>query len=127
MSMKSASKGTRAPSRVGPTNASGPGVKRQSPLWLPALVTLIFAGFAALPRVNEDPQLKASFLGAAGFLLAGLCALWWRVVRAGRTLTYEFVPRRVHWVQMIMHSSVYAYWGWYWREVYHEIPLIIAQ
>ncbi len=28
---------------------------------------------------------------------------------------------------MIMHSCVYAYWGWYWREVYHEIPLIAAQ
>ncbi len=26
-----------------------------------------------------------------------------------------------------MHSCVYAYWGWYWREVYHEIPLILAQ
>ena len=28
---------------------------------------------------------------------------------------------------MIMHSCVFAYWGWYWREVYHEIPLILAQ
>jgi len=98
-----------------------------SPLWLPALLTLIFAGFTLLPRVNANPHLTDSFLGAAGLLLAGLCALWWSVVRTGRTLTYEFVPRRVHWVQMIMHSSVYAYWGWYWREVYHEIPLIIAQ
>jgi hypothetical protein len=97
------------------------------PLWLPALLTFIFASFTLLPRVNANPNLKASFLGAAAFLLAGLCALWWSVVRTGRTLTYEFVPRRVHWVQMIMHSSVYAYWGWYWREVYHEIPLIIAQ
>ncbi len=26
-----------------------------------------------------------------------------------------------------MHSCVFAYWGWYWREVYHEIPLIAAQ
>jgi hypothetical protein len=26
-----------------------------------------------------------------------------------------------------MHSCIYAYWGWYWREVYHQIPLIIAQ
>jgi hypothetical protein len=77
--------------------------------------------------VNENTHLKASFLAAAGLLLAGLCALWWSVNRTGRTLTYEFVPRRVHWVQMIMHSSVYAYWGWYWREVYHEIPLILAQ
>ncbi len=98
-----------------------------SPLWLPALLTLIFAGFTLLPRVDTNPNLKASFLGAAGFLLAGLCALWWTVARTGRTLKYEFVPRRVHWVQMIMHSSVYAYWGWYWREVYHEIPLIFTQ
>lgn len=101
--------------------------RRSSPLWLPALLTLIFAGFTLLPRVSANPHLVASFLVAAGFLLAGLCALWWSVVRTGRTLTYEFVPRRVHWVQMIMHSSVYAYWGWYWREVYHELPLIAAQ
>ena len=97
------------------------------PLWFPALLTLIFAAFTLLPRVSENPHLRASFLVAAGLLLAGLCALWWSVVRTGRTLTYEFVPRRVHWVQMIMHSSVYAYWGWYWREVYHEIPMILAQ
>ena len=64
---------------------------------------------------------------AAALLATGLAALWWSVTRSGRTLTYEFVPRRVHWVQMIMHSSVYAYWGWYWREVYHEIPLILSQ
>src|SRR5690242_15772085 len=88
------------------------------PLWFPALLTLVFTGFTLLPRVNANPQLRASFLGAAGCLLAGLCALWWSVARTERTLTYEFVPRRVHWVRMIMHSSVYAYWGWYWSEVY---------
>jgi TPR repeat protein len=103
------------------------GVKGRSRLWLPALLTLIFSGFTLLPRVNENPLLKVSFLGSAGFLLAGLCALRWSAVRTGRTLTYELVPRRVHWVQMIMHSCVYAYWGWYWREVYHELPLIAAQ
>jgi hypothetical protein len=109
------------------TVAARDGKRQSSPLWLPALFTLVFAGFTLLPRVNANPNLKASFLGAAGFLLAGLCALWWSAARKGRPLTYEFVPRRVHWVQMIMHSSVYAYWGWYWREVYHEIPLIVAQ
>jgi TPR repeat protein len=124
--MKSPARGRG--SGVSSKNAVALGTERQSPpLWLPALLTLVFAGFTLLPRVNANPNLNASFLGAAGFLLAGLCALWWSVVRTGRTLTFEFVPRRVHWVQMIMHSSVYAYWGWYWREVYHEIPLIIAQ
>jgi hypothetical protein len=100
---------------------------RFPPLWLPALLTLLFAGFTLLPRVSANPHLEASFLGAAGILSAGLGALWWSVARTRRTLTYIFVPRQVHWVQMIMHSCVYAYWGWYWREVYHEIPLILAQ
>src|SRR5579862_4821655 len=111
-----------------PKSAAAQDVKQRfSPLWLPALLTLVFAGFTLLPRVNENPRLTASFLVAAGLLLAGLCALCWSVAQSGRTLTYEFVPRRVHWVQMIMHSCVYAYWGWYWREVYHELPLIAAQ
>ena len=96
-------------------------------MWLPALLTLIFAAFTLLPRVNGNPRLLDSFLAATGLLLAGICVLWWNVARSGRTLKYEFVPRRVHWVQMVMHSSVFAYWGWYWREVYHEIPLIVAQ
>lgn len=100
---------------------------KTSPLWLPALLTLIFAGFTLLGRVNTNPILRTSFLGAAALLAAGVGILWWSVSRTGRQLTYEFVPRRVHWVQMIMHSSVYAYWGWYWSEVYHEIPLILAQ
>ncbi len=131
--MKSVKKGAgartsarRVPSR--PDAPSGRDGKRPSPpFWLPALPALLFAAFALLPRVSANPQLKTSFLAAAGLLLAGCGLLWWTVARTGRTLTYEFVPRRVHWVQMIMHSCVFAYWGWYWREVYHEIPLILAQ
>lgn len=108
-----------------PKSAGSP--KQFPPLALAALLTLIFASFTLLPRINENDHLETSFLGAAGFLLAGLALLWWSVRRTGRTLTYEFVPRRVHWVQSLMHSSVFIYWGWYWREVYHEIPLILAQ
>jgi hypothetical protein len=126
---KSFAKGKGTPRGSGRSRIAGAqGVKRAfPPFWLPALLTLIFAGFTLLPRVNTNPHLQVSFLAATGFLLAGLCVLWWSVARAGRTLTYEFVPRRVHWVQMIMHSCVFAYWGWYWREVYHELPLIAAQ
>ncbi len=113
-------KSAKVESRVPPKPAS-------QPLWLPALLTLLFLGFTLLSRVSANPNLKASFFGAASALLAGLWILWWSVARSGRTLTFEFVPRRVHWVQMCMHSSVYAYWGWYWSEVYHEIPLILSQ
>jgi len=27
----------------------------------------------------------------------------------------------------VMHSCIYAYWGWYWRDVYHFVPLVLAQ
>jgi TPR repeat protein len=102
-------------------------VRPTNPLWFPAVLTILFASFALLGRVNTNPNLLTSFVGAAALLAAALCALWWHVSQSGRTLTFEFVPRPVHWVQLLMHSSVYAYWGWYWREVYHEIPLILAQ
>ena len=49
------------------------------------------------------------------------------VRRAGRTLSYEFIPVKVHYVQLVMHSSIYAYWGWYWPPVYHYIPLMLGQ
>ncbi len=39
------------------------------------------------------------------------------LARPGGTLKYEFLfpgfPGSTG-VQMLMHSSVYAYWGWYW-------------
>jgi len=106
---------------------TAPAPPRFPPLLLPAILTLIFAAFALLPRIEGNPHLRDSFLASAAVLLAGLSILWLSVFRSGRILTYQIVPRQVHWVQMIMHSCVYAYWGWYWREVYHEIPLILAQ
>jgi hypothetical protein len=87
----------------------------------------LFACFAFLPRVNAIPRLLWSFLAAATGLFLLLFFVWRQVQRRGRTLHYEFLPRPVHYVQLVMHSSIYAYWGWYWREVYHQIPLIIAQ
>ncbi len=60
-------------------------------------------------------------------LLAFTALLRRRVIASGRTLKMEFVPKPVHYVQLAMHTSVYAYWGFYWREVYHYVPLIAAQ
>jgi len=68
-----------------------------------------------------------SVLGAAAALLLLLLFLKQQVVRSGRNLRYEFLPRPVHYVQLMMHLSIYTYWGWYWRQVYHQAPLIVAQ
>src|SRR5579875_419893 len=97
-------------------------------LWLPLVALLLLA---ALPlfvsRIGDNPRLADILWLASGALLVFLLALRQQVIRTGRTLHYEFVPNKVHYVQLVMHSCVYAYWGWYWREVYHYVPLIIAQ
>jgi len=98
-----------------------------SPLRFVLVLNVLLACFAFLPASHFVPQLQRSILVAAAILLVFLCLLAWRVQKTGRVLWYEFLPRPVHYVQLTMHSSIYAYWGWYWRPVYHEIPLIIAQ
>jgi prephenate dehydratase len=87
--------------------------------------TVLFACFSFLPLIRSNPRLAASFWGATAAL--ALFILVVRHVAAGRMLRYEFRPRPVHYVQLAMHTSIYAYWGWYWREVYHYAPLIVAQ
>jgi hypothetical protein len=100
---------------------------RVPPLRLLLALIVLFGCFAFLPVVNTNPRLLWSLLGTAGGLLLFLFFLGRQVARTGRTLHYDFVPKPVHYVQLTMHSCIYAYWGWYWREVYHQIPLIIAQ
>ncbi|SPF33019.1 Sel1 domain protein repeat-containing protein [Candidatus Sulfopaludibacter sp. SbA4] len=100
---------------------------RIPPLRLALSLTLLLAAFSLLPWVRANPRLAGAFLGAAGALLVFLLVLRRRVALAGRVLTYDVVPRPVHYVQLSMHTSIYLYWGWYWREVYHYAPLILAQ
>jgi len=97
------------------------------PLWLVFALIVIFGCFPFLPAVRSDPRLMWSFIGTAAALLLFLFFLRRQVLKTGRVLSYEFLPKPVHYVQLTMHSCIYAYWGWYWREVYHQIPLIIAQ
>jgi hypothetical protein len=87
--------------------------------------TVLFACFSFLPLVRSNTRLAASFWGATAAL--ALLILVVRHVAAGRVLRYEFLPRPVHYIQLAMHTSIYVYWGWYWREVYHYAPLIVAQ
>src|SRR5271154_2617433 len=100
---------------------------RIPPLRLAFALIVLFGCFALLPMTRANAHLEWSILGAAAALLLLQLFLRGQVARAGRRLQYEFLARPVHYVQLMMHVSIYAYWGWYWREVYHQIPLIIAQ
>jgi len=99
-----------------------------SPLRLIVLAILLLAFLPFyVPRISDNPRLAASIWGASCGLLVFLFFLRRQVARAGRTLRYEVLLNKVHYIQLVMHSCVYAYWGWYWREVYHFVPLIVAQ
>lgn len=78
--------------------------------------------------MHANPWLAGSCLTAAGVLCLFQLVLRRHVTRTRRTLRYELaVPSSVHYVQATMQLCIYAYWGWYWREVYHYMPLIGVQ
>jgi Sel1 repeat len=100
---------------------------RIPPFRLALFGIIFFAAFSLLPLVRSNPRLTASFVGAVAALLLFLLFVRHLAGRSGRVPRYQFLPRPVHYVQFAMHSSIYIYWGWYWREVYRYAPLILAQ
>jgi hypothetical protein len=96
-------------------------------LAFPMLLAAVLAVFCLLPRALANRNLQLSIGLAVTALLVFAWLLRRRVIASGRGLTMEFLPKRVHYVQLVMHSCLYAYWGWYWREVYGYVPLILAQ
>src|ERR1700722_14403925 len=101
------------------------------PAWWPLCAPLAFASalasLAAVPSVAESPSLSWSLLGAAGALFAWAAILLVHTASRGRTLEIQVVLRKQHWIQACSQGAVLVYWGFYWREVYHSAPLILAQ
>jgi hypothetical protein len=79
-----------------------------------------------LPLLDERPVVRASIVGAAVVLLAW-SALLFGVVRRGQTVAFDVALRPQHYLQACLQGSLILYWGYYWPEVYHAAPLILAQ
>jgi hypothetical protein len=79
-----------------------------------------------LPVLDARPVVRTSIMGAALALLAWSTLLF-GVFRRGQEVALEVVLRRPHYLQACVHTSLLVYWGYYWREVYHAAPLILAQ
>lgn len=95
---------------------------------VPVALTLLFLAFIALPRIHSNPKLVWAFLGTGAVLLVWTAALFFRGKKARERFGIDLVPPvKSHYIQASVQLCVYAYWGWYWREVYAEIPLLVAQ
>jgi hypothetical protein len=79
-----------------------------------------------LPLLDARPVVRTSIVGAALVLLAW-GALLFGVLRRGQTVAFEVALRPQHYLQACLQGSLILYWGFYWREVYHAAPLIVAQ
>ncbi len=96
-------------------------------LALPLVLILALLAMVFIPPVSGNPRLIGAFCGAAGGLSIWLAALFLRTRATGRRLEMVFVPVKAHYIQASLHFSIYCYWGYYWRNVYAEAPLILAQ
>ena len=80
-----------------------------------------------LPRVQQNPILASSFYGAVAVLLAWQAYQWFWAQRHQQYFGFQILLRPQHYVQAMVQSSVYLYWGFFWRPVYEHGWLIIAQ
>lgn len=97
------------------------------PFALAMVATMVLAAVALVPSVNANAQLRSSILGAAVVLAAGVGLVLWNAKVARRALSIEVSIRRPHYLQAMLQGSIYAYWGYYYRPVYDQVPLIAAQ
>ena len=94
---------------------------------MPLALTLGFALFTFAPRVSDNPILLRSFWGAATVLLVWQGALFLRLRGASEGRSFTIVLRPQHYIQALVHLTVFTYWGWYWRPVYDFAWLLGAQ
>ena len=102
-------------------------LRRHSIFALPLTLTALLCALAFLTPARSNPILVWTLCGVGAGLLFWQAILLFQVERSGRQMTLEFVPTKAHYVQAILHLSIFAYWGFYWRIVYSVAHLIAAQ
>lgn len=96
--------------------------------WLALGLAVVVFGFLLVPRVNGNTRLAWSVAAAAAALVAWTIGVWLAGRKRGRAYRIECAaPLKSHYIQGSVQICVYVYWGWYWRDVYAEVPLFLAQ
>ena len=111
-----------------PVAAVNPPVPRtRKALLLTLFFTAIFLALGLVYPGRANPRLAWTFFTITALLLVWQGALFFRAGGKSRGFAWEYVPVRSHYVQASVQFAIYVYWGWYWRNVYTEFPLILAQ
>ena len=94
---------------------------------LPVGLILLFFLLSLTSRVQANNALLNTF-----WIITGLLVLLYTITsiiqsRSGKQVSILVIIAKPHYVQMTMHLCIFAYWGWYWPQVYDQTVLILAQ
>jgi len=94
---------------------------------VPLVLSLALFALSFVPRVQSNETLLQSFWGAVALLLAWQAFQFLQMQRGQQSYGFFVLLRPQHYIQAMVQSSVYLYWGYYWQPVYEHFWLIIAQ
>ena len=103
------------------------GLPSRQVFWVPLAMAFGLLLVSLLPRVQENAVLTWSFWGAGAGLLGWQALLFVRLEDAAASRTFEIVLRRQHYVQAMLHTAIFTYWGLCWPQVFPHLPLLVGQ
>ena len=99
----------------------------RNPLLVPGLLAIGIFLLSFISRVQQNEIIVWSFRGAAFALLIWTLFQFVQARREGRAVSFVASLHRHHYIQAMVHSSVYIYWGSHWDPVAAHVPMLIAQ
>jgi hypothetical protein len=97
-------------------------------LVIPTIFTLALFLVSLLPRIQSNETLILSFWGACAALLMWAVLLYSKAVTSGKRKGFILTkPKPQHYIQAMVHLSVYFYWGWAWPPVQQYALLLVGQ
>lgn len=123
---------SKSPRSSGASAAAAPESSKRitgrSLLAVPALFTTAFFLLSFLPRVQGNQTLVWSFWAATAVLAIWLVLMYVRTSASGNKKSFVLTaPKPQHYIQAMVHLSVYTYWGWHWPPVQEHALLLLAQ
>lgn len=95
---------------------------------VPAVFTTALFLLSFLPRVQQNNVLVWSFWAAVAVLGTWVLLLNFRSRKLGTSKSFVLTkPKPQHYIQAMVHLSVYTYWGWHWPPVQEHALLPLAQ
>lgn len=126
--MAIASSDVRKPSKTQMKHNSAAKTSKLGNFMLPLVFTLSLLLLSFVPRVSQNQTLQWSFWIAVAALLVWWTSVFLTTLRCKESRVFTLVaPKTQHYVQAMVQSSVYLYWGYYWEPVYAHFWLLGAQ